>query len=111
LVPGRTSGAVTVSGPIVTAGGLIFTGGGNEPFLRAFDAATGREMWRGALPVAAQSTPMTYEVDGRQFVVIAAGGHMSLAQTLGDAVVAFALPDTAQRRSAPSAPNASAVSP
>ena len=92
MVPGRTTGAVTVSGPIVTASGLLFTGGGNEPVMRAFDVATGREIWRGALPVAAQSTPMTYEIGGRQYVVIAAGGHMSLAQTLGDSVVAFALP-------------------
>jgi quinoprotein glucose dehydrogenase len=96
LVPGRATGAVTVSGPIVTAGGLLFTGGGNEPVLRAFDVATGREIWRGALPVAAQSTPMTYEIDGRQFVVIAAGGHMSVAPTLGDSVVAFALPSPAR---------------
>jgi quinoprotein glucose dehydrogenase len=95
LIPGRSTGAVTVGGPIVTASGLIFTGGGNEPWLRAFDAATGQEIWRGALPAAAQSTPMTYEIDGRQYVVIAAGGHMSLAPSLGDSVVAFALPRAA----------------
>jgi quinoprotein glucose dehydrogenase len=92
LVPGHHSGAVTVGGPIVTAGGLVFTGGGSEPLLHAFDAATGQELWEGTLPAAAQSTPMTYEMGGRQYVVIAAGGHMTLAPTLSDAVVAFALP-------------------
>lgn len=92
LVPGQATGAVTVSGPIVTASGLLFTGGGIEPLLRAFDVTTGREIWQGKLPVAAQSTPMTYELNGRQFVVIAAGGHGSLAQPLGDSLVAFALP-------------------
>lgn len=92
LMPGQATGAVTVSGPIVTASGLLFTGGGMEPLLRAFDVTTGREIWQGKLPVAAQSTPMTYELNGRQFVVIAAGGHGSLAQPLGDSLVAFALP-------------------
>jgi len=101
MVPDHTSGAVAVGGPIVTAGGLVFTGGGTEPLLRAFDAANGRELWRGALPAAAQSTPMTYQLGGRQFVVIAAGGHMSLAPTLSDAVVAFALPPPAPRHGAP----------
>lgn len=92
MVTNQLTGAVTVGGPIVTAGGLIFTGGGVEPLLRAYDAKTGQELWRGALPAAAQSTPMTYQINGKQYVVVTAGGHGSLALTLGDAVVAFALP-------------------
>lgn len=94
LLPGRATGAATVGGPIVTASGLIFTGGGIEPLLRAFDSSTGKELWHGELPAAAQSAPMTYELDGRQFVVVSAEGHGSLAQQLSDAVVAFALPPT-----------------
>ncbi len=94
LLPGRVTGAVTVGGPIVTASGLIFTGGGIEPLLRAFDGSTGRELWQGELPAAAQSTPMTYQINGRQFIVVIAGGHGSLAPHLSDAVVAFALAST-----------------
>jgi quinoprotein glucose dehydrogenase len=92
LIAGRRTGAVTVGGPIVTAGGVVFTGGGIDPVLYAFDSASGRELWRGALPAAAQATPMTYEFGGRQYVVVAAGGHGTLARPLGDTVVAFALP-------------------
>jgi quinoprotein glucose dehydrogenase len=52
---------------------------------------TGRELWRGALPAGGQATPMTYQVNGRQYVVIAAGGHTGAGTTGGDYVVAFAL--------------------
>jgi quinoprotein glucose dehydrogenase len=92
LVPGESTGAVTVGGPIVTAGGLVFSGGGGEPTLYAFDASSGRELWRGPLPFPAQSTPMTYQIGGRQYVVIAAGGHGMLTRQIGDTLVAFALP-------------------
>lgn len=91
VIPGRHSGAVTVGGPIVTATGLVFTGGGSDPLLYAFDSQTGHELWRGTLPAAAQATPMSYQYKGRQYVVIAAGGHGSLAPQLGDAIVAFSL--------------------
>jgi quinoprotein glucose dehydrogenase len=60
--------------------------------LRAFDIETGRELWKGRLPAGGQATPMTYEIDGRQFVVIAAGGHGVLQTARGDYLVAFALP-------------------
>ena len=81
-----------MGGPIVTAGGLVFIGAATDNYLRAFDVETGRELWKGRLPAGGQATPMTYEVSGRQFVVIAAGGHGGLGTKQGDYVVAFALP-------------------
>ncbi len=92
LIAGEHTGTVNFGAPIVTAGGLLFTAASAEPLLRAIDKATGEEVWTGRLPVPAQSTPMTYMAGGRQFVVIAAGGHGGLGTPLGDSVVAFALP-------------------
>jgi quinoprotein glucose dehydrogenase len=85
-------GTPTSGGPIVTAGGLVFIAATMDQQLRAFDLATGRELWHATLPFAGIATPMTYQVDGRQFVVIAAGGHGKAELPIGDAVVAFALP-------------------
>ncbi|MBK6423233.1 MAG: pyrroloquinoline quinone-dependent dehydrogenase [Gemmatimonadetes bacterium] len=85
-------GSPNMGGSIVTAGGLVFIGAAMDDYLRAFDLETGRELWRGALPAGGQATPMTYAIDGRQYVVIAAGGHGSLGTTFGDHLVAFALP-------------------
>jgi quinoprotein glucose dehydrogenase len=92
LVPGAKTGTVGLGGPIVTAGGLVFTAATKDPFLRAFDAKTGEQRWHGQLPVPAQSTPMTYRVGGKQFIVIAAGGHGTFGTPQGDSLVAFALP-------------------
>jgi quinoprotein glucose dehydrogenase len=92
LVAGQHTGTVNLGGTIVTASGLVFTAASEQPLLRAFNAATGEEVWDGALPVPAQSTPMSYTVDGRQFVVIAAGGHGAFGTPVSDALVAFALP-------------------
>jgi quinoprotein glucose dehydrogenase len=86
-------GVPNQGGPIVTAGGLVFIGAAMDDYIRAFDLATGRELWKGRLPAGGQATPMTYEVDGRQFVVIAAGGQARMGTRLGDSVVAFALPE------------------
>jgi quinoprotein glucose dehydrogenase len=63
-------------------------------YLRAYDVSTGKVLWRGRLPAGGQATPMTYwsSSSGRQFVVIAAGGHSSLGTRQGDAIVAYALP-------------------
>lgn len=83
-------GTPNQGGPIVTAGGLVFIGAAMDDFLRAFDASTGEEIWKGRLPAGGQATPMTYRAGGRQFVVIAAGGHGRMTTTLGDSVVAFA---------------------
>jgi quinoprotein glucose dehydrogenase len=59
---------------------------------RAFDVETGQVLWTVQLPAGGQATPMTYQESGRQYVVISAGGHGKLGTTLGDSVVAFALP-------------------
>lgn len=91
MSPGVKTGSPTLGGPIATAGGLVFTAAGMDTYLRAFDTSTGAEVWKAALPASAQSTPMTYEVNGRQYVVICAGGHGKLGTRMGDAVVAFAL--------------------
>ena len=85
------AGSISLGGPMATAGGLIFTAAALDPHLRAFDADTGKEVWSVELPASAQSTPMTYEWQGRQYVVICAGGHGKMKSKMGDAVVAYAL--------------------
>jgi quinoprotein glucose dehydrogenase len=85
-------GAPNFGGPIVTAGGLVFIGATLDNYLRAFDASSGKELWKGRLPAGGQATPMTYVWKGRQYVVIAAGGHAKSDTKRGDQVVAFALP-------------------
>ena len=73
MVPGADTGSLNLGGPVVTAGGLLFTAAGREPLLRAYDKGTGEVLWTGKLPNPAQATPMTYVLGGRQFVVVAAG--------------------------------------
>jgi quinoprotein glucose dehydrogenase len=90
-------GSVNLGGPLV-AGGLVFIGASMDRRIRAFDLASGEQLWQHELPASAQATPLTYRArpGGRQYLVIAAGGHAGLRSRLGDAVVAFALP-AAQR--------------
>jgi quinoprotein glucose dehydrogenase len=85
-------GVPNMGGPIVTASGLVFIAAAMDDFLRAFDVQSGAELWRGRLPAGGQATPMTYQLQGRQYVVIAAGGHGGAGTTRGDYLVAFALP-------------------
>jgi quinoprotein glucose dehydrogenase len=92
----RALGSVNLGGPIVTAGGLAFIGATLDHQVRAFDVETGRELWRAALPAAGKATPMTYAVNGRQYVAIAAGGDGGVFGK-GDEVVVFALPAGARR--------------
>ena len=89
-----TWGSIALGGPIVTAGGLVFTAGTLDPSIYAFDVVTGQQLWRATLPTSARATPMTYRGrDGRQFLVVSAGGHgIDEGAPLGDYVVAFALP-------------------
>ncbi len=87
-----TVGLPNLGGPLLTRSGLIFIGAAMDDYLRAFDVESGEELWRGRLPAGGQATPMSYLAGGRQFVVIAAGGHGRAGTRLGDAIVAFALP-------------------
>ncbi len=86
-------GVPNLGGPLITGSGLVFVGAAMDDYLRAFDLGSGEELWKGRLPAGGQATPMTYRVrdGGRQFVVIAAGGHGRAGTRLGDYVVAFAL--------------------
>ena len=86
------TGTENYGGPIVTAGGLVFVGATKDERFRAFDKRTGKRLWETTLPAGGYATPATYEKDGRQFVVIAAGGG-KMGTPSGDAYVAFALPD------------------
>ena len=85
-----------LAAPMMTASGLVFSGISNDHNLRAFSLATGEELWKGALPTAANALPMTYQLEegGRQYVVIAAGGHWSGGSPPGDHLIAFALPES-----------------
>ncbi|MBI3677099.1 MAG: pyrroloquinoline quinone-dependent dehydrogenase [Proteobacteria bacterium] len=85
------TGTPNFGGPIATASGLVFIAAAMDNYLRAFDAKTGQELWRGRLPAGGQATPMTYVWKGRQYVIIAAGGHAMANTKRGDQIVAFAL--------------------
>jgi quinoprotein glucose dehydrogenase len=89
------TGTPNLGGPMLTASGLAFIGATTDHFLRAFDVASGAELWRARLPTSAHATPMTYRLrpDAKQYVVIAAGGHGLLGTPPGDALLAFALED------------------
>jgi quinoprotein glucose dehydrogenase len=88
---GKT-GTENYGGPIVTAGGLLFIGATNfDKKFRAFDKATGELLWETTLPFSGNATPITYEVNGKQYVVIAAGGGKDPRSASGGVYVAFAL--------------------
>jgi len=86
------TGTTNFGGAMTTAGGLVFCGGTRDLKLRAFGSQTGEELWSYPLPFGGYAPPATYEVHGRQYIVIAATGGGKLGGTLGDAYVAFALP-------------------
>jgi len=86
-------GVPSMGGAVSTAGGVSFLGGTLDQYLRAYDIRNGKQLWEGRLPAGGQATPMTYTGnDGRQYVLIVAGGHGSLGTRQGDYVMAFALP-------------------
>jgi len=85
-------GVPMLGGPMVTAGGVAFLTGTMDDYIRAFDVSDGRMLWEDRLPAGGQSTPMSYEIGGKQYVVTVDGGHGSFGTKLGDYVRAYALP-------------------
>lgn len=87
-------GVPNMGGSVKTASGLAFIGATTDNYVRGYDVKTGEVLWRARLPAGGQATPMTYRLtkNGRQFVVIAAGGHKYLGTKTGDSLVAYALP-------------------
>jgi glucose dehydrogenase/sugar phosphate isomerase/epimerase len=88
----KNTGTENYGGAIVTAGGLVFCAGTRDNLIRAFDKDTGTELWSAPLPFTGNAPSASYEVNGRQFIVIAATGGNKLGTPYGDAYVAFALP-------------------
>lgn len=84
-------GVPGIGGPMITKGGVVFLGAAVDNYLRAYDLTTGEELWKARLPAGGQATPMTYEQDGRQYVVMVAGGHGSVGTKPGDYVIAYRL--------------------
>lgn len=90
-------GVPSLGGPIVTAGGVAFLSGTLDYYVRGYDLGSGEEIWRSRLPAGGQATPMTYlGADGRQYLLVVAGGHGSLGTKAGDAIIAYALPKAGQ---------------
>ena len=86
-------GVPNIGGPIVTGGGVAFLSGTIDNYVRAYDVSNGAQLWESRLPAGGQATPMTYRGDdGRQYVLVAAGGHGSLGTKAGDYLIAYALP-------------------
>ncbi|WP_404480369.1 membrane-bound PQQ-dependent dehydrogenase, glucose/quinate/shikimate family [Novosphingobium sp. BL-52-GroH] len=79
-------------GSVVTAGGVIFVAATTDNLIRAIDLKTGKTLWSDVLPAGGQATPMTYSVNGKQYLVIAPGGHHFMETPIGDEVIAYALP-------------------
>ena len=78
---------------VVTAGGLIFIAAATDDLIRAIDIETGETVWSDVLPAGGQAAPMVYQQDGRQYLVMMAGGHHFMETPAGDYVIAYALPD------------------
>lgn len=89
----RNTGAKSFGGPVATAGDIVFIAGTPDEKIRAFSAYSGKVLWEYKLPAGGYATPSVYMIDGRQYVVIAAGGGGKNGTKYGDAIIAFALPD------------------
>ena len=94
---GTELGMPNIGGPLVTKSGLAFLAATVDTYFRAFDTKTGELLWKTRLPAGGNAVPMSFESGGRQIVVIAAGGYGRAPGVMGDALVAFALPDDAAR--------------
>jgi quinoprotein glucose dehydrogenase len=92
-LPPLKMGVPMLGGSISTAGNVMFIGATHDYYLRAINVTNGDELWKGRLPAGGQATPMTYEENGKQYVVIMAGGHASFGTKMGDSIMAYALPD------------------
>lgn len=92
-LPPMKIGVPMLGGPISTAGNVMFIAGTQDNYLRAFNVTNGDLLWQSRLPAGGQATPMTYEANGKQYVVIMAGGHGSFGTKMGDYLIAYALPD------------------
>jgi glucose dehydrogenase len=90
----KQTGALSLGGAIVTAGGLVFIAGTNDSRFRAFDSSDGSLLWETRLEASGHATPVTFRgrAGGKQYVAVAAGGGGYFSKTLSDVVVAYALP-------------------
>lgn len=86
-------GVPSLGGTLATAGNVGFLNSTLDYYIRAYDLTTGKVLWHDRLPAGAQSTPMTYSVNGRQYIVVNAGGHGSFMTKMGDYLIAYALPE------------------
>jgi len=86
-------GVPSLGGPLTTAGGVAFLTSTADYYIRAYDVRNGDQLWQDRLPAGGQSTPMSYAIEAKQFVVTAAGGHGSFGTKQGDYIIAYALAD------------------
>ena len=86
-------GSVTIGAPVITKSGLIFIGASMDSRVRALDLKTGKVLWRAPVEAPAVALPAVYDMNGREYVVFAAGGNSILEPKVGDQLIAFALPD------------------
>jgi quinoprotein glucose dehydrogenase len=90
---GIPPGSIGFGGPVLTASGLAFIAGTFDPYIRAFDTESGKELWEAQLPASGNATPMTYSMHGKQYMVIAAGGHPKITEEApSDTLISFSLP-------------------
>lgn len=92
-LPPLKIGVPGLGGVISTAGGVMFVAATQDNYIRAFNVSNGKQLWQARLPAGGQATPMTYMQNGKQYIVIMAGGHSSFGTKLGDSLVAYKLPD------------------
>ncbi|WP_343125378.1 membrane-bound PQQ-dependent dehydrogenase, glucose/quinate/shikimate family, partial [Xanthomonas fragariae] len=102
-IPFRTTfeiGTPNNSGSLATASGVTFIGATLDNFMRGFDTRTGKQVWETRVPAGPQAAPLSYTIDGKQFIVAAVGGHDRMQTKSGDSVIAGALPDDVQTKPA-----------
>lgn len=92
-LPPLKIGVPGLGGTISTAGNVMFVAGTQDNYIRAYNVSNGEKLWEARLPAGGQATPMTYSINGKQYLVVMAGGHGSFGTKLGDYLVAYALPD------------------